>query len=334
MINNELLAKLKNTILITGGAGFIGSNLCKAFLEDGLNVVCFDNFLTGKRENINSFLSHENFKLVEGDIRDVSAVETVMKGVDFVSHQAALGSVPRSIENPQTTSEINTQGFLNVLTAAKNEGVKRFVYASSSSVYGDSILSPKVESEIGKPLSPYAVSKLTNELYGQLFFKLYGIQTVGLRYFNVFGVNQDPNGVYAAAIPKFINKFMSGEAPTIYGDGNQTRDFTHITNVIEANKLAISCEKKEAFGEIFNVACGASYPLNNVVALIKKALMDNDVAIGDIYPQHTEERQGDVRDSLANTSKIERVLGYQIQTEFENGIQSYVKSLLTKKSYS
>lgn len=323
---------LKNKILITGGAGFIGSNLCQAFLDEGLSVICFDNFLTGKRKNIEGLLSHPNFELVEGDIRDTEALAKVMSRVDVVSHQAALGSVPRSIENPLPTSEINTQGFLNVLSAAKDAGIKRFVYASSSSVYGDSKDSPKREKELGNPLSPYAVSKLTNELYGALFFKLYGVQTIGLRYFNVFGNNQDPNGVYAAAIPKFIHKFIDGEAPTIFGDGYQTRDFTHISNVIDANLKAVLGENNSAFGESFNVACGHSYSLNYVVKIIRKALEKNGVDTKDLDPTYSPARQGDIRDSLADISKIKDHLGYKVKTDFEAGMDEYVKTLIMERA--
>ncbi len=326
------LKQLKKRILVTGGAGFIGSNLCEAFLEEGMSVICFDNFLTGKRENVALLLDHPDFELVEGDIRDMEALTPVMARVDFVSHQAALGSVPRSIANPIPTSEINTQGFLNVLTAAKEANIKRFVYASSSSVYGDSKTSPKRENEIGKPLSPYAVSKLTNELYGALFFKLYGFETIGLRYFNVFGRKQDPNGVYAAAIPKFIDKFVTGSSPTIFGNGEQTRDFTHISNVIYANKRAILGDNSSAFGESFNVACGSSYSLNYVVDVIKTALQNNGVNTKGLMSEYLPERQGDIRDSLADISKIQSHLEYEVQTSFEDGMAEYVKGLMVTKS--
>jgi len=319
---------LKNKILITGGAGFIGSNLCKAFLEEEMRVICFDNFITGKRENIHLFEKNENFELIEGDIRDQEQLKNAISGVDFVSHQAALGSVPRSIKNPTLTSEINTQGFLNVLTVAKDANVKRFVYASSSSVYGDSKSSPKREREMGKPLSPYAVSKLTNEFYGKLFHDLYGFNTVGLRYFNVFGRNQDPNGVYAAAIPKFIHKFIKGDAPQIFGDGDQTRDFTCVDNVVHANKLAILGDYKNAFGSAFNVACGHSFSLNYVVQLIKETLQENGLDVAKISPKYLQERCGDIRNSLADISEIKKELNYTVQTTFEEGMKAYIKTLV------
>ncbi len=313
-------------ILITGGAGFIGSNLCGYFLNKGYDVRCVDNLLTGRKSNIEPFFTHPNFEFIEGDIRDNDFCLTVTKNVDFISHQAALGSVPRSIDNPIPTNEINAQGFLNMLNAARINGVKRFVYASSSSVYGDSKQSPKQEDNLGKPLSPYAVSKLTNELYGKIFHDLYGMETIGLRYFNVFGKNQDPNGAYAAAIPKFIGLFLKGEAPTIHGDGNQTRDFTYIKNVIHANEQALSTENKKAFGEAYNVACGASYTLNEVIATIKSALVKNGVDVSQIQPIYGEPRQGDIRDSLADISKIKHLLDYSVQATFEEGMAEYVSN--------
>lgn len=319
-------------ILITGGAGFIGSHLCRAALKFGLEVVCFDNFLTGKRENIVDLYDHPNFQLIEGDIRDLEFVKHAMHGVNYVSHQAALGSVPRSIADPIPTHEINSQGFLNVLAAAKEANVDRFVYASSSSVYGDSVLSPKREHQLGRPLSPYAVSKFTNERYAEQFHNLYGVETIGLRYFNVFGERQDPNGQYAAAIPKFIQKLMGFEAPIIFGDGEQTRDFTHITNVVQANLLALQVDNPEAYGEAYNVACGASYSLNNVITIIQEALTEQGYELGDLSPVYKEERKGDVRHSMADIQKIQRDLGYTVQTGFYEGMKMYVKSLIKEKA--
>ena len=324
---------MKKRILITGGAGFIGSNLCQAFLEKGLEVVCFDNYLTGKRSNIASIFDHPNFKFIEGDIRDLEFVKDVMHGVNYVSHQAALGSVPRSIADPIPTHEINSQGFLNVLSAAKEAKVERFVYASSSSVYGDSLASPKKEHQLGRPLSPYAVSKLTNELYGEQFYKLYGLQTIGLRYFNVFGKNQDPNGVYAAAIPRFIQKIINGESPVIFGDGEQTRDFTHISNVIEANLIAIFGKNDHAYGQAYNVACGASYSLNFVVDTIKKMLVKNGHDVDHISPVYQAKRKGDIQDSLAEIEKIKTDLGYKVQTNFCDGMNKYIQSLILQKAF-
>ncbi|WP_027420388.1 NAD-dependent epimerase/dehydratase family protein [Crocinitomix catalasitica] len=317
-------------ILVTGGAGFIGSNLCEHFLELGYKVRCVDNFLTGRKSNIEGLLSHANFEFLEGDILDVDFMSTVLLDVDIVSHQAALGSVPRSIANPVRTNEINAHGFLNVLTLAKDAGVKRFVYASSSSVYGDSQKSPKIEEELGKPLSPYAVSKLTNELYGRVFNQLYGMETIGLRYFNVFGKNQDPNGVYAAAIPKFIQLFLDGEAPTIFGDGSQTRDFTYIKNVIHANQCAVESINQEAFGEAFNVACGDSFDLNEVVNILKSNLISIDKRIEEIQPIYVDVRKGDIKDSLANISKIKNLLNYKVQLNFAEGMKEYIKVMSVK----
>lgn len=314
-------------ILITGGAGFIGSNLCKYFLGKGFKVRCLDNLLTGHKANITSLLTNSNFEFIESDIRDYQSCINAVKGVDMVSHQAALGSVPRSIDNPIPTNEINAQGFLNMLNASREEGIKRFVYASSSSVYGDSKISPKKEDDLGKPLSPYAVSKLTNELYGKIFHDLYGMETLGLRYFNVFGENQDPNGSYAAAIPKFIGLFLKGESPEIHGDGEQTRDFTYIRNVIHANEQALTVNNKEAFGEAFNVACGASYSLNVVMATIKKALIEDFPNVSHIEPVHVGERKGDIRNSLADISKIENLLNYKVKMTFMDGMKEYVKAL-------
>jgi UDP-N-acetylglucosamine/UDP-N-acetylgalactosamine 4-epimerase len=316
--------KQLETILITGGAGFIGSNLCEYFIAKGKKVICLDNFLTGKRPNIDALISHPNFKLVEGDIRDMRTCHHVTKNIDGVSHQAALGSVPRSIENPIPTNEINCQGFLNLLTAAKENGVKRFVYASSSSVYGDSRISPKKEDALGKPLSPYAVSKLTNELYGRIFHDLYGTETIGLRYFNVFGKNQDPDGAYAAAIPKFINLLKRKTAPVIFGDGLQTRDFTYIKNVILANDLALHTDNPASFGQCYNVACGKSYDLLDVISTMKTELVKAGVDVAAIEPQHVPQRKGDILNSLADISKIQQDLGYQPAHSFHQGIAEYI----------
>ncbi|HIP37030.1 MAG TPA: SDR family oxidoreductase [Crocinitomix sp.] len=314
----------QKTILITGGAGFIGSNLCEHFLNNGYKVKCLDNLLTGHKSNIEPFLSNPNFEFLELDIRDYKSCLKASKGVDMISHQAALGSVPRSIDNPIPTNEINAQGFLNMLNAARENGVKRFVYASSSSVYGDSKESPKKEDDLGKPLSPYAVSKLTNELYGKIFHDLYGMEIIGLRYFNVFGKNQDPNGVYAAAIPKFIGLFLKGKAPTIHGDGNQTRDFTYIKNVIHANEQALTIDNTKAFGKAYNVACGTSYTLNTVINVIKSALQKRGKNVSEIQPIYGKPRQGDIRDSLADITRIKTVLNYVVQTSFDEGMDEYI----------
>ncbi|MBK7128338.1 MAG: SDR family NAD(P)-dependent oxidoreductase [Crocinitomicaceae bacterium] len=313
------------TILVTGGAGFIGSNLCNHLISEGYRVRCLDNLLTGKRENIKHLLDHPFFSFIEGDIRDFSICKTVMKDVDKVLHQAALGSVPRSIENPIPTNEINCQGFLNVITAAKEEGVKRFIYASSSSVYGDSSASPKSEENLGKPLSPYAVSKLTNELYGRIFHTLYGTETIGLRYFNVFGLNQDPNGQYAAAIPKFIHLLKEGKSPVVFGDGNQTRDFTYVKNVVNANMLALHTENKSCYGKMYNVACGYSQTVNQVIAQIKNVLTSCGYDFSAVQTEYRDERKGDILNSLASIDSIRHDLNYKPIYTFDQGIAEYIR---------
>ena len=245
-----------SSVLVTGGAGFIGSNLIEVLLKQNNEVVCLDNFSTGKRENISPFLDDRNFTLIEGDIRDLEVCKTALKEVDIVLHQAALGSVPRSIEDPINTNSVNIDGFLNMLVASKDSGVRRFVYAASSSTYGDLPDLPKIEEKIGRPLSPYAVTKFVNELYADVFYKTYGLETIGLRYFNVFGKRQDPNGAYAAVIPKFVKALINGEAPIINGDGLTSRDFTYIDNVVQINQLAATTTNKAAINQVFNVAFG------------------------------------------------------------------------------
>lgn len=322
--NKDNILKEHTRILITGGAGFIGSNLCEYFLNLGHKVVCLDNLLTGFKKNIEPLLTNSNFAFVEGDIRDYQTCLNVSKDIDVISHQAALGSVPRSIDNPIPTNEINAQGFLNMLNAARENGVSRFVYASSSSVYGDSKISPKKEDDLGKPLSPYAVSKLTNELYGKIFHDIYGMETIGLRYFNVFGKNQDPNGAYAAAIPKFIGLFLNGKSPEIHGDGLQTRDFTYIKNVIHANEQALFTTNIDAFGEAYNVACGNSYTLKSVIEIIQNKLNQQYPNRFLKRPVHVGERTGDIKNSLADISKISNLLSYEVQMVFEDGMEEYI----------
>ncbi len=307
-------------ILVTGGAGFIGSNLVEALLGLHAKVTVFDNLSTGKYENIQEFENHPNFRFIKGDLRNFDECLSVLEGVDAISNQAALGSVPRSIEFPHNTHDVNATGFLNMLHAAKEKGVKRFVFASSSSVYGDSLESPKVEGKEGNLLSPYAVTKKLNEQYAKVYFLLHQMETIGLRYFNVFGPKQDPNGVYAAAIPKFISKLKNGDEVIINGDGNQTRDFTFVKNAVKANLLALSSENQEAFGETFNVACGDSFTLNYVIEQIKTHLKSADKLSPNYKVSHGPNRSGDIRDSLANISKIERILKYQDPISFEEGI--------------
>jgi UDP-N-acetylglucosamine 4-epimerase len=314
----------KKKILITGGAGFIGSNLCGYFLEDN-EVICLDNFSTGHYHNIQSFLLHPNFKLIEGDIRDFETCERAVLGVDFVLHEAALGSVPRSINDPITTNEVNVSGFLNMLTAARNAGVKRFIYAASSSTYGDSEKLPKIEEVIGKPLSPYAVTKYVNELYADVFSKTYGIATIGLRYFNVFGRNQDPNGAYAAVIPKFVAQFLNHESPIINGDGNFSRDFTYIDNVIQMNELAMLSDHPEAINTVYNTAFGERTTLNELVHSLKEFLAEFDPEIATVPIVYGENRVGDIPHSLASIEKAKRLLNYAPKFSMREGLKETVK---------
>lgn len=319
------MTKVNNKkILITGGAGFIGSNLCAYFLEHN-EVVCLDNFATGHRHNIEKFLSNPKFTLIEGDIRDFDTCVQATSGMDYVLHQAALGSVPRSINDPITSNDVNVGGFLNMLTAARNANVKRFVYAASSSTYGDSESLPKVEDVIGKPLSPYAVTKYVNELYADVFSKTYGIQTIGLRYFNVFGRNQDPNGAYAAVIPKFVAQFLNHESPVINGDGNFSRDFTYIDNVIQMNELALFTENPEAVNTVYNTAFGERTTLNELVNGIKENLAVFDPEIANVAIVYGENRIGDIPHSLASIDKAKNLLGYNPKFSMRQGLKEAVK---------
>ena len=315
-------------ILVTGGAGFIGSNLVAKLLDIGATVVVLDNLSTGKRSNIEPFMSHERFSFVEGDICDANTCLEVTKSIDAISHQAALGSVPRSIANPLATHEVNATGFLNMLHAAQQNDVKRFVYASSSSVYGDSIVSPKTIGSEGSLLSPYAVTKQLNEEYAKVFNRLHATETIGLRYFNVFGPNQDPNGVYAAAIPKFISKMLTGETITVNGDGNQTRDFTFVDNAVNANLLSLSCTEHAAFGKVFNVACGAFFSLNDVIAIIRSGLEKRGKLNEASTVVYGPKRPGDIQDSLADITLTRELLGYVNPTDFETGMNIYLNRLV------
>ena len=316
---------MARTILITGGAGFIGSNLSDYFISKGDQVVCLDNFSTGHRHNIDPLLTNPNFTLIEGDIRNLADCEKAVKGADFVLHQAALGSVPRSINDPITSNEVNVSGFLNMLTAARDAKVKRFVYAASSSTYGDSESLPKVEDVIGKPLSPYAITKYVNELYASIFSTTYGIETIGLRYFNVFGRKQDPNGAYAAVIPKFVQLLIKGESPVINGDGNYSRDFTYIDNVIQINELAIETQNPEAVNTVYNTAYGDRTTLNDMVFYLKEFLSEFDSSISDIQIIHGPNRAGDIPHSLASIEKAKRLLNYDPQFSFKEGLKEAVK---------
>jgi len=314
----------KKKILVTGGAGFIGSNLTEALLKLNNEVICLDNFATGKEENITPFLTNPNYTLIEGDIRKLSDCKLAVKDVDYVLHQAALGSVPRSIKDPITSNEVNVSGFLNMLTASRDSGVKRFIYAASSSTYGDSEALPKVEDKIGKPLSPYAITKYVNELYADVFSKTYGLETIGLRYFNVFGRKQDPNGAYAAVIPKFVSQFMAGESPVINGNGEFSRDFTYIDNVIQANLLSITTKNKKAINTVYNVAFGERNTLKDLVELLKKHLTEFDPKIKDIQVIYGPNRVGDIPHSLASVDKAKNLLAYNPQFSLEKGLKEAV----------
>ena len=320
----EFTSLKEKKILVTGGAGFIGSNLCEKLLELNAFVFCLDNFSTGKRENIESFMSNPNFKLIEGDIRNIDDCMNSVKDVDFVLHQAALGSVPRSIKDPITSNDVNVNGFLNMLVASREAKIKRFVYAASSSTYGDSESMPKVEDVIGKPLSPYAVTKYVNELYAEVFSKTYGLETIGLRYFNVFGRRQDPNGAYAAVIPKFVSQLMKGESPTINGDGTYSRDFTYIDNVIQANLLSVIAEKK-ATNNVYNVAYGERNTLNDLMRCLKEYLSKFDENISTINVVNGEKREGDIPHSHASIEKAKALLEYNPQFSLQKGLKEAVQ---------
>lgn len=310
-------------ILITGGAGFIGSNLVDYFLQKN-KVRVIDNLITGKKENIEHHFSNPDFEFIEADIRDLAVCKEAVKDIDIVFHQAALGSVPRSINDPITTNSINISGFLNIITAARDANVKRFVYAASSSTYGDSTELPKKEDNIGKPLSPYAITKYVNELYAQVFADLYKMEVVGLRYFNVFGKRQDPNGAYAAAIPLFIKQLINHEQPVINGDGSITRDFTYIKNVVQINELAASITNKNALNQVYNVAFGENTSLNKLIDLLKQNLARYDKNIANIKPIHGPERIGDIHDSLASIEKAKKLLNYNPEYSVQKGLEEAI----------
>lgn len=315
---------MQTTLLITGGAGFIGSNLCAYFLSKNYRVVCLDNFATGHKHNLETCLLDPNFKLIEGDIRHLADCQLAVQGVEYVLHQAALGSVPRSINDPITSNEVNVSGFLNMLVAARDAKVKRFVYAASSSTYGDSVNLPKVEDVIGKPLSPYAITKYVNELYADIFSKTYGLETIGLRYFNVFGRKQDPNGAYAAVIPKFVMQFMNYESPVINGDGMYSRDFTYIDNVIHMNELAMTTQNPEAINTVYNTAFGDRTTLNELVNYLKEFLAEWDPKIADVPVVYGPNRNGDIPHSLASIDKAKKLLGYHPQFSIKTGLKEAV----------
>ena len=310
----------KHSFLVTGGAGFIGSNIVEYLLKyNAGKVLVLDNLATGFEENLRSFFPNPNFKFIVGDICDLKACRQAMEGVDYVFHQAALGSVPRSIENPIATHNANASGFLSVLVAAKNAGVKRVVYASSSSVYGDSTESPKCEEKVGKPLSPYAVSKVVNEYYADIFARTYDMEIIGLRYFNIFGPRQNPKGEYAAAIPLFIDGLLNNKPVYINGDGEQSRDFTFVENAVQANVRAMLCENKEALGQVFNIALGQKISVNELFTTLKK------ITNSSLNATYREERRGDVKNSLADISKAKHILGYSPAVFVEEGLKKTVE---------
>jgi len=312
-------------VLVTGGAGFIGSNLVESLLHSGNFVVCLDNFSNGKRENLNAFASNPNFRLIEGDIRNYDDCLKSVENIDIVFHEAALGSVPRSIKDPVSSTDVNIGGFVKMLFASKESGVKRFIYAASSSTYGDHPDLPKVEDKIGSPLSPYAITKYVDELFADSFYKTYGIEVIGLRYFNVFGRRQDPNGAYAAVIPKFVKALMKKEVPLINGDGTISRDFTYIDNVIQVNHLAAVVENKEALNQVYNVAHGERTSLNQLFYSLREKAGKYDKDILAIEPLYGPSRSGDIAHSLASIEKAKRMLGYSPVLNVDDGLTEALK---------
>jgi len=315
---------MKKRILVTGGAGFIGSNTCENLLNEGHDVICLDNFITGRRSNIEKLMPLQSFKLIEGDIRNLEDCRKSVINVDIVLHLAALGSVPRSLADPITTNDINITGFLNMIVATRDAGIKRFVYAASSSTYGDSENLPKVEEIIGKPLSPYAITKYVGELYADIFAKSYGMECIGLRYFNVFGRRQDPAGAYAAVIPKFVDALINHNSPVINGDGSFSRDFTYIDNVIQINKLAMFTTEQTAINQVYNVAFGESSTLNELYFEIRENLLSFDSKIGEIEPTYGLSRKGDIPHSLASIEKAKNLLFYSPKYSLKEGLQETV----------
>lgn len=311
-------------IVVTGGAGFIGSNLCEKLLELGNRVLCLDNFSTGKRENIRPFLSMPGFTLLEGDIRSLETCRQAVEGMDYVLHEAALGSVPRSIKDPLTTNEVNVSGFLNILVASRDAGIKRFVYAASSSTYGDSASLPKVEEVIGNPLSPYAITKYVNELYADVFARIYGMECIGLRYFNVFGKRQDPDGAYAAVIPLFVKQLIRHESPVINGDGEYSRDFTYIDNVVQMNLRALNTNDPKAVNQVYNTACGERTTLNMLADYLKEFLGKYDPQIPSVKVTYGPFRAGDIPHSLASIEKARNLLGYAPDFLMKEGLKAAV----------
>ena len=324
MTNQQLSVLKGKQVLVTGGAGFIGSNLCETFLNNDIDVICLDNFSTGKRKNIEPFINFKNFNLIEGDIRNIDDCHEACKNTHYVLHQAALGSVPRSINDPITTNDVNVSGFLNMLVASRDANVKRFVYAASSSTYGDHEALPKVEAIIGKPLSPYAITKYVNELYADIFHTSYNLDTIGLRYFNVFGRRQDPDGAYAAVIPKFVQQLIKHESPIINGDGSYSRDFTYIDNVVQMNIKALTTDNEKALNTVYNVAYGERTTLKQLASLLKENLSKFDSKIVDIEIKHRDNRAGDIPHSLASIDKAKKLLDYKPKFDISNGLSEAV----------
>ena len=314
-------------ILVTGGAGFIGSNLCEHLVNEGHYVICLDNFSTGHMENIVALIDNhsDSFKLIEGDIRSFETCIKAASGVDYILHEAALGSIPRSINDPITTNDVNIGGFLNMLVAARDLKIKRFIFAASSSTYGDSKDLPKSEDRIGKPMSPYALTKLVDELYADVFAKTYNMEFIGLRYFNVFGRRQDPNSMYAAVIPLFIKQYMSLKQPHINGDGTNSRDFTYIDNVIHMNDLALKTSNPQAVNQIYNTACGERTTITQLASYIKDILIRYNPEISNIFPVYGPNRAGDIQHSLANIEKAKKYLNYMPCYSFYKGLEEAVK---------
>jgi len=319
---------MKNKVLVTGAAGFIGSNLSEYLLEKGFEVIGLDNFSTGHQKNLIELNKNKNFRFLQGDIRNFDICLEASKEVSFVLHQAALGSVPRSIKDPLTTNEVNINGFLNILEASRQNSVKRFIYAASSSTYGDSKVLPKVEENIGKPLSPYAITKYVNELYAEIYSNTYGIETIGLRYFNVFGRRQDPNGAYAAVIPKFIAQFLNGQSPVINGDGSFSRDFTYIDNVLQMNHLAMTTKNSAAINQVFNTAVGDQTTIKEMAEVIKKGLTNYKKEISEIPIKFGPKRLGDIPHSKASIEKAISFLNYKPSHNFKFGMENYIKWFL------
>ncbi len=313
-------------ILVTGGAGFIGSNLCDHLVNKGFHVICLDNFSTGHMKNIQHLLNDDNipFELIEGDIRNFETCMKAVDGVEFVFHEAALGSIPRSINDPITTNDVNIGGFLNMLVAARNSNVKRFIFAASSSTYGDSKELPKREDHIGKPLSPYALTKYVDELYADVFAKTYGIEYIGLRYFNVFGRRQDPDSMYAAVIPLFIKQFLNHKQPIINGNGEYSRDFTYVDNVIHMNMLAMETKSTDAINQIYNTAGGERTSINDLIESIQSFISETDSSVMNIKPIHGPYRNGDIPHSLASIEKAKQLLGYIPIVNFKDGLKKTI----------